>query len=100
MLPDRRAAALILYHAIHKSLSEKDEELTPRRALEILLKSLGLLPDIVAERGDAEFEVRLRALDPGHGEIRLPMRDAAESLCIVWNEYLRLIESVRKTGYS
>lgn len=83
--------ALILYLKIQEELSSIEEEMNPKKAREIIVESLRLLPDYVVESTEKENWIRIRTIGVAGKEILLNLQDAIDSLSLVWNDYQRTI---------
>ena len=95
---DPRALAFIVYQKIQQELSRQDreEDLSPRRAREIILDALNLLPDVSVRSGPREDLVLVRRIsnpdDPdspaqGTEEVLFNLQEFIDSLGTVWHDF-------------
>lgn len=93
---DPRALAFIVYQKIQQELSgqDRDDELSSRRAREIILDALDLLPEISVRPGprDGLVMIRYRPADQADpdaqaGEFLFNLQDFEDSLRTVWQDY-------------
>ncbi|HBS06412.1 MAG TPA: hypothetical protein DEA96_15700 [Leptospiraceae bacterium] len=90
-IPDQRAISLILFQYLSLQLSQL-EDLDESSARTLIFKGLSLVPglDIDSAEADADI-VHLRFdQDPDQKEIPFSMRDAIDSLMVLWRDYSRL----------
>ncbi len=89
---DPRALALIVFQKIQQELSYQDQEedLSPRRAREIILDALKLLPEVSVSPGPREDLIRIHvpgaSREPGD-QVLLNLQDIVDSLRTVWRDY-------------
>ena len=95
---DPRALAFIVFQKIKRELAgqDQDEELSPRRAREIILDALQLLPEISVRPGPRDGLVLIRLLDDsdetgeqteGQKEFLFNLQDFVDSLRTVWRDF-------------
>ncbi|MEQ8351023.1 MAG: hypothetical protein RH862_06035 [Leptospiraceae bacterium] len=90
-LPDKRAVSLILFQYLSLQLSQL-EDLDEASARTLIYKGLSLIPGLSldTEQQDADT-IQLRFdQDPKQQEIPFSMRDAIDSLMVLWRDYSRL----------
>ncbi|MBU45580.1 MAG: hypothetical protein CMN76_20395 [Spirochaetaceae bacterium] len=90
-LPDPRAISLILFQYLSLQLSQL-EDLDEKSARNLILKGLSLIPGLDPIRDNPEQDtIYLRFdQDPEQKEIPFSMRDAIDSLMVLWRDYSRL----------
>jgi hypothetical protein len=87
---DPRALALIVFQKIQQELSfqDQEEDLSPRRAREIILDALKLLPEVSVSPGPREDLIRIHGMgDPQAAPMLLNLQDFVDSLRTVWRDY-------------
>ncbi len=92
-LGDPRVLSLVIFQKLQNDLTQLEEELTPRKAGELIREGLDLLPGYRALPGREIHQIRLReeaAPDRPEGEEKvIDIRDAVDSLLLLWNDYLK-----------
>ena len=91
---DPRALALILFHALRKELEGIDEEqLDDRRLSAMIIRAVNLLPELEAIPTDRPADIIVETItgDNRVSRVRMNIRDAMDSLRVVWRDYLRLV---------
>ncbi|MCB1139711.1 MAG: hypothetical protein KDK23_13185 [Leptospiraceae bacterium] len=90
-LPDQRAISLILFQYLSLRLSQM-EDLDESTARTLILKGLSLIPGLNVEDSDKERNDLVLRFDddPEEKEIPFSMRDAIDSLMVLWRDYSRL----------
>lgn len=88
-LPDERAISLILFQYLSLRLSQL-EELDESTARALILKGLSLIPGLDVDETDDDRLMLHFEDDPEAKEIPFSMRDAIDSLMVVWRDYSRL----------
>ncbi|MCB1167315.1 MAG: hypothetical protein KDK37_09480 [Leptospiraceae bacterium] len=89
-VPDPRAVSLILFQYLSRQLSEL-EDLDPQNARVLINKGLSLIPGLNVEGDPKSDVVTLRFDDdPDEQEIPFSIRDAIDSLMVLWRDYSRL----------
>ncbi|MBI41875.1 MAG: hypothetical protein CMF59_19950 [Leptospiraceae bacterium] len=90
-IPDPRAISLILFQYLSLQLSQL-EDLDETSARTLIYKGLSLIPGLDLGTDDTDADViHLRfEQDPDQQEIPFSMRDAIDSLMVLWRDYSRL----------
>ena len=102
---DPRALSFIVYQKIQQELSGQDQEedLSSRRAGEIILDALNLLPEITVQPGPRDGFVLIRSIttdrteqatDTNQEELLFNLQDFVDSLRTVWQDYRKQIKRV------
>lgn len=100
---DPRALSFIVYQKIQQELSGQDQEedLSSRRAREIILDALNLLPEISVQPGPRDDLVLIRYIAAGEAEdatdanqegFLFNLQDSIDSLRTVWQDFRKQIK--------
>lgn len=84
---DPRVVSLILFQKLQQELNELDDELTEKRAIQILREALDLIPDLILAPGERPDELLVSNSQNPDAKKVLNLRDAADSLLTVWRDY-------------
>ncbi len=90
--PDPRVLTLIIFQKLQKELIYIDESLRPDRAASIIRRSINGIPGFRAEKTRDEFILIVTNEASKKNVMEMNIRDAVDSLIIVWNDYRTLME--------
>lgn len=89
---DPRVLTLVVFQKLHQELSEIEGPLTYQRAASLIRRSINHLPGYRAEKGSNEhILVVTNEYDP-ENVLEMNIRDAIDSLMIVWNDFRELMD--------
>ena len=86
-MTDPRAQVLVLFQKLSKELSTLNEQATLKRAADLIVNALQILPDFSVEKTEKEGEILIRKLDTNDAPVKLNIQDAADGLITLWREY-------------
>jgi hypothetical protein len=90
---EARAFAIIVYHALRRELAdiESDDELDEKRARNMILRAVNLLPGYESRPNQEHSHlILIEKLDEGQDTVSLNVQDAVDSLLIVWRDFQKL----------
>lgn len=84
--------SFILYQKLARELTNLEEDLTPRLAGRLIREALDLLPGFLVRGGPDYDRLILKKMDDPSHEVELSIRDAIDSLMVIWDDYHRIQE--------
>ena len=84
--------SFVLYQKLARELTHLEEDLTPSLAGRLIREAVDLLPGYLVRVGPSYDRLILRKMEDQAQEMELNIRDAIDSLLIIWNDYHKLLE--------